>query len=676
MLLWGVLGLGATYVVCQRLASARVAWTSVFVLATCPLYFLHARTALGDIATMASLAVAFAGLLLAVFDPDSRWRSGALSFGVLGLVAGFYCRGALVGVALPCLSVGFASLLVGVGGTSGDVGTPSDAGTGRDRRKLGVAGLVSGLCIAVGLGSAAWGAWAAWIATPGDYYLALGGEVTNPKQFATHDYVIQYLGHGLFPWSAVVPLALGFVLRTGEGQTRPELALRSALFLMATLGVGVYSLLSPRWGLVPFGPVFALAGVVAFALVELDRRPSGVVVMAMVSAALLVLFYTDFQNFPEKGFSAFGVSATTFPESFEKDAKRYAQVVVVLGALACVLLVLERVVSLAAVRAWFQRCGDRLKAVRPLSRASRALARTTFVLERLSAGRWRGSLLGVAVGTAGLVMSFGYYPALGAQLSPVGAFDAYRRLAGADEPLGLVGERSGALLLAGEPAEVFKTAYKAAKWLNEGDGRRWLVAKQTDLASLNSRHRRLHKSAPRNIPLLDDRSSQALLLSNELRAGEEDLNPLAKFLPDEPPRLAHPLDAELDERLRVLGWEVRDDRGKPVVNSLRMGRSYEFVIAYEVLKKVSGKWQTFIHMDGDGKRFNGDHDTLQGEYDYRYWSKGDYVLDIYPFELESRYTPGKYEVYFGLFSGDKRMPVTRGKHSEDRIIGGTINFRH
>src|SRR3954471_1898343 len=65
--LWGVLGLLATYLLVRRLADRRSAWFAVLVLSTMPLYFLHARTMLGDIVTMASLSLAISGWGLAVF---------------------------------------------------------------------------------------------------------------------------------------------------------------------------------------------------------------------------------------------------------------------------------------------------------------------------------------------------------------------------------------------------------------------------------------------------------------------------------------------------------------------------------------------------------------------------------------------------------------------------------
>ncbi|HEX2674335.1 MAG TPA: glycosyltransferase family 39 protein, partial [Polyangiaceae bacterium] len=81
--LWALVGLAATYLLVRRLADRRSAWFAVLVLATMPLYFLHARTMLGDIVTMSALALAVSGLALAVFDRHGS--AGAARFLALGL---------------------------------------------------------------------------------------------------------------------------------------------------------------------------------------------------------------------------------------------------------------------------------------------------------------------------------------------------------------------------------------------------------------------------------------------------------------------------------------------------------------------------------------------------------------------------------------------------------------
>jgi hypothetical protein len=235
-----------------------------------------------------------------------------------------------------------------------------------------------------------------------------------------------------------------------------------------------------------------------------------------------------------------------------------------------------------------------------------------------------------------------------------------------------MGSRPGASFFTGEASQVFTGTQQASDWLLGGEAeRRWLVSPSKDLAALNARFRSASKPA-RNLPVLDARSSQALLLSNVLLPGEASSNPLDKWLPETRPALKHPLNVELDRKLRVFGYEIRRKRNQTPTDTLEGGEPLVFVIGYEVLARVSGTWETFIHIDGEGKRFNGDHEALEGEYPFRHWQPGDVIVDVYDFELEPSFTPGQYEVYFGMFSGEKRMPVTLGEHAENRISGGVV----
>jgi hypothetical protein len=528
----------------------------------------------------------------------------------------------------------------------------------------------------LGLGAAGWGAWAAATAAADHYLMALGSEVISEKQFATHDFVVHALGHGLFPWSGLIPLALGFALRSPrngaalDSRARAELALRQGLVLTSVLGVALQTALAPRIGLVPFVAPFALAGVAAVALVELDERPTGLIPLGMVTVALLVLFMEDFRNFPEKAFSAFGLKKAAFPDAFKLPGRRFIQVSVAIAALGCVAVLVRQLVTQTSAKALW----DSFMTWRPLrwlarlggSRLQRVASALGYVVDR------RGALLAGALSLAGLTLSLGYYPALGAQLSPVGAFESYAKLAKDSEPLAVMGSRPGASFFTGETSQVFTSTQQASDWLLGGKTeRRWLVSPTKELAALNARFRS-GSQPPRNLPVLDARSSQALLLSNELLEGETSSNPLDKWLPNQVPVLRHPLQVELDKKLKVIGYEIRRKRNQTATDVLEGGEPLVFVIGYEVLGRVTGTWQTFIHIDGEGKRFNGDHEALAGDYPLRHWQTGDFVIDEYDFELEPSFTPGQYQIYFGMFSGEKRMAVTAGEHSENRINGGFV----
>ncbi|HMR80723.1 MAG TPA: glycosyltransferase family 39 protein, partial [Polyangiaceae bacterium] len=66
--IWGIVGVGAVYVLLARLADRVAAAFAALALVTMPLFFLHARTMLGDIVSMSAIAVATLGFALALFD--------------------------------------------------------------------------------------------------------------------------------------------------------------------------------------------------------------------------------------------------------------------------------------------------------------------------------------------------------------------------------------------------------------------------------------------------------------------------------------------------------------------------------------------------------------------------------------------------------------------------------
>ncbi|HEY4159480.1 MAG TPA: hypothetical protein VGM29_15330, partial [Polyangiaceae bacterium] len=100
-----------------------------------------------------------------------------------------------------------------------------------------------------------------------------------------------------------------------------------------------------------------------------------------------------------------------------------------------------------------------------------------------------------------------------------------------------------------------------------------------------------------------------------------------------------------------------------------------FVIYYHVHAALSGNWETFIHIDGQARRFNGDHPTLHGKYPFNLWRVGDYIADRDEFSLEPNFGAGDYQVYFGLFSGNKRLEVRRGPAQENRLQAGVLHVR-
>ncbi len=260
--LWGLVALLATWVVARRLADRNVASLAVLVLATTPLFFVQSRSLLGDVVTMAGNALAVAGLGLATFDSrlarGGRWLAAGVGLG--GLAVGFGARGLLVGVAIPASGVGLAWFLAAgaglrespgllvrtaqwVGGllvsarvivwASAAIETRSGEGwwltvgvvvswvalcalapsQASPRRTASDA--VGAFCLMVS-GCAAWvgaevlsgpspGAWPA----DSTFTLLMGAAFDEGKRFATFEIEFRALAHGLIPWAAVLPFAVG-----------------------------------------------------------------------------------------------------------------------------------------------------------------------------------------------------------------------------------------------------------------------------------------------------------------------------------------------------------------------------------------------------------------------------------------------------------------------------------
>jgi len=737
--LWGLLGLVATYVLVRRLADRRSACFAVLVLATMPLYFLHARTMLGDIVTMASLALALAGLGLAVFDRESgEWTSGrslALGAGVLGMGCALLSRGVLIGVALPAFSVGVSWLALRQARVTSREGFGDTVGAALLALGIG-AGVFAGRALAHAPESA------------GPFSLWLGSAVNRPRVLPTFDSVILQLGHALFPWSAVLPVALGALLREPPGETsgarEREAALRLLALAFPVTALLVYGFSAPVFGPLPFGAVAALAIAIALFFRDFERGLSLSRAASMVVVAFFVLLFVDFKNFPEKALSAFCVTDPHFPDSFRATAERIleASTLVLCGAfffllqersshedprfrledyrawprvlrdlwagnLQFSLLVLEAaligIYLLGTLSERFLHGGKadtfsttpRTAALAaavalPLLVFSPALLtlvrdsfRTLFdpklgtlvgrgqLGRTLAGGLSRGAVaLYVCVGF-GLVLSLGYYPALMARISPKQVFEVYARESKPGEALGMLGANSAtATYYAGRTVPSFDTAAHAFEWLTAVPERRWLVIRRSDLGMMNMLFRG-HGAPPQNLPVLDARSSESLLVSNEL-GRERNENPLDPFLLSLPPHPSHPLDANLGDKLDVLGWDVLDEKEKPA-SEIEPARSYTFVIYYRVIAPISGSWDTFVHIDGFQRRFNADHPTLEGKYPFNLWRVGDLVADRFNFELEPNFGAGKYEVYFGLYSGNRRLEVRRGRGTENRLEAGTLD---
>lgn len=734
--LWGFSGAAVTYELLARMVSRKAGLYAAVALVTMPLYFIQARTMLGDIVTMAALTMAFAGLFGGLFDRGAGVRLAWAGVGIFGLVAGFLSRGLLLGVAVPAISIGLTWLVVRAGGDSGSNST--------ELKSNSILQDVAGaLVLLIGIGAAGYALLVLSRTThemPLSRILGVALIKKAPTE-ATFDLPIRQLGHALFPWSAFIPFAIGRLFRAPVEAAGParerEMALRAALIIGATAALAATAFLGPRAGQIPYPAPALLAAAAAVAVFDFERGAPPSRAIALGSLLLAFVLYRDMTLQPEKALSAFVIDRPAFPKSFEAASKTWMRASAAVFAALTFLAWFEaqpktRITSLSEHvreriakyknllgelgKAWNGNLafgaivveaaliglgamlfvGLRLRwgpVIRlpknfisyglnawwavpiivslalPLFDLARDLYRA-FV-ERTRYPRAAGTVLAALV--AGGSLGLFYYPALAAQLSPKEVFDSYTRLRGAGEPLALLGVRSRAATYyqGGGEVESFGEVGRAFLWLTaDMSGRRWLVVKAEDLPKLSSLFRKAHGT---NVPVLDGRSSQILLVSNKLegRPNESWLTPL---LPEGPVSPGRPLDAMFEDQLEAIGWEVTDEDGRVQADVVPQTK-YHLRTYFRVLKPITGNWKMFVHIDGYQRRYNGDHAVLDGRYPMSLWHPGDIVVDDHPFQLEPNFGPGDYTVYFGFFTGDTRFMVTRGTHHENRVIAGSLRVR-
>ncbi len=715
--LWSLAGAAALCAGLARLLDGRAALYGALVLATTPLYFLQARLLLGDAATLGSFAMAWSGLTTALFAPGLSRRAcvGFGALGLLGLYAGFWCRGPIVSVAIPALSVALGARFVET--------------SSAPRRAFALAvGAVGALSLVLGV-------LALWLATQtGDYSVLVGSALPAARELVTFDVALGRLAHAAFPWSALAPLPLALLSAT-ETRPSPERALifSGSLSVGGCLVAGAW--LGLPWATAALPAIACFAALVSAALVAVeDERLTGPQ-LGMSVAALAALIGLDLRQHPDKSLVGLGLPDLLLPESLQRGAgwlwagggacvavaavlcllepssepgrapafrrAEYAGVLAVLqrtwrGNLVFAALLLEAALVgfllLAAVSEKVVRL-PQLDSFGTLSRRLAALAAMALPLSALlplgalalrdaaralfrprarhAVTRAQGLLLVGAV--LGGVASLGFFPSVSRQVAPKHLVDRYRELARPGELLGMLGSGSAAARYRGARDAVgFEDARAAFEWLEaSGGARRFLALPSRDLPELNAAFRALHGE---NLPILDARSSEVFLASSARRPAERDEGPLSTLVLSREPRPDHPLRATLGRELSVLGWSLRSATGEPL-RAVSVGQAAQLVVYYQVLAPLRGSWRTFVHLDGLQRRFNADHEPLHDKYPPRYWQRGDILADVTELQLEPYFSPGPYRLYFGLFSGEQRLPVTNGAHSEDRVEAGTLHVR-
>jgi len=702
----GLLAASALWV--RRFAGTRAGLYAALALGTTPLFLLHSREMVG--ATPAFLASA----LVAIGASNAIYASarGAepsyapwlwLLLAVVGGVVGLNTAGALLTVAPALGAVSAVALLDG---------TPFDRAVASERRSAAWIVIASSAVVGVLVARAVW--------HHGAEYSVWTGGVPLDEAVPTFERIVSQLFHGLAPWSAAAPVAIGAALWSTSGATtsgtpaRGDAALRLICVVWGALAYGAVTIFLSSYGAAAFPAPAAIIIVIALWLNDLEDRRDSYWPELVIVLLMLGLIVRDYALYPASPFDGLALANATTPDKFNPKVG-WAIVYGLFGVgllLSCMATPERAELDLTrpyhGLRAsWKQSPGHRnwlvvaallwlglvvfgvLSLINPPGVRLTSIARTVgkvsgavaLMLPVVLAGgqvvfhesrrlaKVRHLPLVVAALACGIYAGQVFLPKLSAHLSPREVFDVFEKLALDSEPLAQhqVQGRAAAYYVRREVKEIANEA-ELVNYLAE-PGRRWALLPSERLPDVDVAFR---KKTGRHLFVPNAENARVSLIANEPVAKAADENPLAKYVLRTPPKPQHPLGSNFDGKIELIGYNLE----LPQKDYVGPGQTFTVTWIFRAQQSNLGAYQTFLHVDAEGQRINGDHDPVDGMYPVRLWNEGDIVVDRQRVSVPATTPPGTYTMYTGFFRGEARLKVLSGpKDDADRVLAGTIQIR-
>jgi 4-amino-4-deoxy-L-arabinose transferase-like glycosyltransferase len=611
----------ALYYAAAPFIGRRAALFGGLVLLTSSGFVLGARQLTSSAPSLLAICLAVGGVGRALLP--SRTKIGlrlvhALA-GAAGLAIGLFCTGILSGVVAPLFTVAIGLWAAGAGLA---------------------AGAASGLAL-ISLGS--------WLGVflyqlfvrSNDHVTAhalLGGGPHAPQHAIVYTQHLVRLVNQLFPWSVLLlpAAAAGLAVPASSRETPDEQARRAPSLIVAWLAVSWATSVAQGMLIADAPPTSMLPlalGIGLFldtALAEGPPQPFAALVIALSAAMISHDVFAQ----PDVWIGSHLFDNIRWPGP--------------LGTVAAFLLVIGGFVGAALALGTGMRLAPRYSSDSDTrQRENRAL------------------FFAVAAGVS-LITAFGivYYvvPSVSKHLS---ARDLYGKTKALDPsaPLGQYRFQasSGAYYLGGRSPVDLRSVDEVFTFLGKPE-RVFVLAGSDELATLDQRARQTSA----NFYVVDDTNSRFLVVSNRLNSGEVDKNPLRRFVSSTAPQPAHPVEADFEGKVKLIGWDM------PM--SVERGQDFRLRLYFQVLQTIDKPYKLFVHFDGQGARFHGDHLPLDGKLPTTAWVPGTYITDENLIKPEKSMQPsGTYKIYAGFWLGDARLKVTSGPQDGDnRVLLGTI----
>ncbi|MDB4985925.1 MAG: Polymyxin resistance protein ArnT, undecaprenyl phosphate-alpha-L-Ara4N transferase, partial [Myxococcaceae bacterium] len=289
----------------KRFSGARAALYSVLILGTTPLFLLHSREMVGATPAFVASALVAVGATNAIFASDATSKRSPwlwLALAALGAVLGTLASGALLTVLPPLAAVSASALLLG---------TPFDRSLDASRRAAAWSVIAATVVVGYLVAHA--------VLHHGSEYSVWTGGAPLDEAVPTFERVITQLFHGLAPWSAAAPVALGALLWT-DSSSRADAPLRLVCLLWATLAFAATTIFLSAFGSAAFAAPAAITIVIALWLASISERTDSYWPEFVITFLMLGLLIRDYALYPSSPFDALALANASAPEKFNPRA--------------------------------------------------------------------------------------------------------------------------------------------------------------------------------------------------------------------------------------------------------------------------------------------------------------------------------------------------------------------
>ena len=134
-----------------------------------------------------------------------------------------------------------------------------------------------------------------------------------------------------------------------------------------------------------------------------------------------------------------------------------------------------------------------------------------------------------------------------------------------------------------------------------------------------------------------------------------------------PPTIQHPLEANLGDRVRFLGYDLN-------TISVKTGDTLHLTLYWQALAEMDESYTVFTHLLDKNNRIWGQRDNMprDGTLPTICWVKGEIIVDGYDIPIQPDALPGQYVIEIGMYQLDigQRLPIIgpEGQVIDDRIL--------